>query len=263
MMGIGKWTIGGWIMRILITNDDGIMSEGIYALAKELEKDNDVTIVAPEAQRSAQSHAITLNKPLVVKEVKLEGLKSKAYSISGTPADCVRASMEMLVDEKIDMVFSGINMGLNSGMDILYSGTVSAAIEANIFNKPAIAISAELIDGKINYEIAAKLARKVLEETKDYLLKTNMVLNINTPFELDDIEKEIKICKIGGVIYDYYYMDTNENGEKVLKLKGRKESKLVEGTDRYYLSKGYATLTPLLYDLNNFELLEQVRDWFK
>lgn len=250
-------------MRILITNDDGIMSDGIYALAKELEKDNDVTIVAPESQRSAQSHAITLNKPLVVKEVKLEGLKSKAYSISGTPADCVRASMEMLVDENIDIVFSGINMGLNSGMDILYSGTVSAAIEANIFNKPAIAISAEWKDDKINNDIAAKLARKVLEETKDYLLKTNIVLNINTPLELDDIEKEIRICKVGGVIFDYYYLDTDENGEKILKLKGRKESQFIEGTDRYYLSKGYATMTPLLYDLTNFELLEQVRDWFK
>lgn len=250
-------------MKILITNDDGIMSDGIFALAKELEKDNDVTIVAPEVQKSAQSHAITLNKPLVVKEIKLEGLKSKAYSISGTPADCVRAGMEILVDENIDVVFSGINMGLNSGMDILYSGTVSAAIEANIFNKPAIAISAECIDGKANYEIASKYAIKVLEETKEELLSTNIVLNINTPLELEDIEKEIKICKIGGVIFDYYYMDTNENGENVLKLKGRKESLPTEGTDRYYLSKGYATLSPLHYDLTNFKLLEEVRDWFR
>lgn len=248
-------------MKILITNDDGIMAEGIYALAKELEKDNEVTIVAPESQRSAQSHAITLHKPLTIKEVKLEGLNSKAYSISGTPADCVRASMELIVDKNIDIVFSGINAGFNAGMDILYSGTVSAAIEANIFNKPAIAVSTQWVEDKFNYEIAAKYARKILEETKDYLLKTNIVLNLNTPYELDSIDKEIKICKIGGVIYDYYYIEQSENDEKVLKLKGRKETEFLEGTDRYYLSKGYPTLTPLHYDLTNFDLIESVKGW--
>ena len=132
-------------MRILLTNDDGVMAEGIYALAKELEKDHEVIIIAPETQRSAQSHAVTILQPLTVKEVKLDGLKSKAYSISGTPADCVRAGLEVLIDEPIDYVFSGINMGLNSGMDILYSGTVSAAIEANIYGIPSIAVSAEFL----------------------------------------------------------------------------------------------------------------------
>lgn len=250
-------------MRILITNDDGIMAEGIYALAKEMEKDNEVIIVAPEIQKSAQSHAITLNMPLIVKEVKLDGIKSKAYSISGTPADCVRASMEIIADEDIDLVLSGINMGLNSGMDILYSGTVSAAIEANIFNKPAIAISAEWVDGKINYDIAAKYARKVFEEAKEDLLKTNILLNINTPYDLNDVNKELKICKIGGVIFDYYYLEPGDNGEQILRLKGRKETKHGNGTDRYYLSQGYATLTPLHYDLTNFQLLEEVKNWFK
>ena len=135
-------------MKILLTNDDGIMAEGIQTLAKELEKEHEVIIVAPDIQKSAQSHAITLFKPLVIKTVKLEGIKGKAYSVNGTPADCVRAGIEALTDKPIDLVFSGINIGLNSGMDILYSGTVSAAIEASIYNMPSIAVSTEYTNQK-------------------------------------------------------------------------------------------------------------------
>lgn len=248
-------------MRILLTNDDGVMAEGIYALAKELEKDYEVIIVAPETQRSAGSHAITLFQPLVVKEVELKGLKSKAYSISGTPADCVRVGLEALSDGPIDMVFSGINIGLNSGMDILYSGTVSAAIEANIYKIPSIAVSAEWINGDAKFNMAAKYAKSILENVKNNLRKSNIVININVPYRDEENINGIKVCKIGGVIYDYYFMDQNENGEKVLRLKGRQETKIEEDTDRYYLNQGYITLTPLHYDLTNFQLLEEVKTW--
>ena len=248
-------------MRILLTNDDGIMAEGIYTLAKELEKDHELIIIAPETQRSAQSHAITLFQPLVVKEVKLEGLKSKAYSISGTPADCVRAGMEVLAEGPIDLVFSGINIGLNSGMDILYSGTVSAAIEANIYKIPSIAVSAEWINGNVDFQIAAKYARQILESSKVKLKESNIVLNINTPYLKPEEIKGIQVCKIGGAIYDYYFMEHNEYGEKTLNLRGRKEMGVEEDTDRYYLSQGYVTVTPLHYDLTNFRLLEEVKGW--
>lgn len=250
-------------MRILLTNDDGILADGIYTIAKELEKDYEVIIVAPETQKSAQSHAITLHKPLIIKEVKLEGIKSKAYSISGTPADCVRAGIEAIVKDKIDLVVSGINLGLNSGMDIIYSGTVSAAIEANIYNIPSIAISAEWMNGTANYAIAAKYAKKVLEQSKAKILNTNIVLNLNTPYELNDTNKELKVCTIGGAIFDYYFLEEQENGERILTLKGRKDTEHEEGTDRYYLEKGYATITPLKYDLNNFNLLDSVKNWFE
>lgn len=250
-------------MRILLTNDDGIMAEGLYTLAKELEKDYEVIIVAPEIQRSAQSHAITLFQPLVVKEVELEGLKSKAYSISGTPADCVRVAIDVLAEGPVDYVFSGINIGLNSGMDILYSGTVSAAIEANIYKIPSIAVSAEFKDGNANFKLAAKYAKEIFENTKNKLKESNIVLNINTPYRDEEEIKGTKVCKIGGVIYDYYFMEQNEKGEKVLKLKGRRDSKIEEDTDRYYLQQGYVTITPLHYDLTSFNLLEEVRDWIE
>lgn len=247
-------------MRILLTNDDGIMAEGIQTLAKELEKEHEVIIVAPDIQRSAQSHAITLFKPLVVKELELEGIKAKAYSITGTPADCVRAGMEALADGPIDLVFSGINIGLNSGMDILYSGTVSAAIEASIYNIPSIAVSTEYIDDKANFNIAAKYASKVLKLAIPEILGTNIVLNINTPYREDDL-KGIKVCRIGDVIYDYYFEGENGDGEKILQAEGRRDISFTKDTDRYYLSKGYATITPLHYDLTNFETLEEVESW--
>lgn len=250
-------------MRILLTNDDGIMADGIYTMAKELEKDYEVIIIAPETQKSAQSHAITLHKPLIIKEVNLSGIKSKAYSVSGTPADCVRAGIDAIIKDKIDLVVSGINLGLNSGMDIIYSGTVSAAVEANIYSIPSIAVSAEWMQGTANYKIAAKYAKKILEETKEKLLKSKLLLNINTPYELNDVNKELKVCPIGGAILDYYFMEEQENGERSLTLKGRRETQLEEGTDRYYLSKGFATLTPLRYDLSNFNLIDIVSEWFE
>lgn len=249
-------------MKILLTNDDGIMADGIQILAKELEKEHEVVIVAPDIQKSAQSHAITLFKPLVVKEVELEGIKAKAYSISGTPADCVRAGMEALTDGPVDLVFSGINIGLNSGMDILYSGTVSAAIEASIYNIPSIAVSTEYIDEKANFDIAAKYANKVLGLVIPKIMGTNIVLNINTPYTKNDV-KGIKVCRVGDAIYDYYFEGKNGDGEKFLQSKGRRNINLTEDTDRYFLSKGYATVTPLHYDLTNFKTLEQVKHWLE
>ena len=130
-------------MKILLTNDDGVHALGIYALAKVLEKEHDVIIVAPSEQKSASSHAITIRNPLYMGETQLDGIKSKAYWVKGTPADCVKLFFEKINNEKIDFVISGINDGYNLGTDVLYSGTVSAAIEANIYNIPSIAVSTD------------------------------------------------------------------------------------------------------------------------
>lgn len=250
-------------MRLLLVNDDGINSEGIHKLAKEMEKEHEVTIVAPSDERSAQSHALTLRKPLIVKEVKLEGIKSKAYSVSGTPADCVRIAVDSLIKEPIDMVLSGINKGLNVGMDVLYSGTVSAAIEANMYSIPSIALSAQWDDGNINYNLAVKFGKYIIEKMKDKLINENMLISINTPFLENETQvKGIKVCKIGGIVYDYYIMEEGEiKGERVIKADGRRRNIDEEDTDRYYISQGYVTITPLQYDLTNFDLIDKVESW--
>jgi 5'-nucleotidase len=249
-------------MRLLLVNDDGIYAEGLNILARELEKEYDLTIVAPEEQKSAQSQAITISNPLIVREVELDGIKSKAYSVSGTPADCVRIALDKLVDEEVDIVISGINQGLNAGMDVLYSGTVSAAIEANIYNIPAMALSAEWLDGKIDYELIARHGMEILNQTKKDFIENNIILNVNAPYLNGEKVNGIKVCEIGGAIYDYYLEENNSNGDRVLKLHGRGDGVLEEGTDRYYLSKGYITITPLHYNLTNFNLLGTVESWF-
>ncbi len=250
-------------MKLLLTNDDGVFAEGLHILAKTLEKDYELLIVAPENQKSAASHSITISDSLLVKKVELLGIKSNAYSVSGTPADCVRIALDKLVDGEIDMVLSGINMGLNLGMDVLYSGTVSAAIEANTYKIPSIAISAEYKDEKAYYETAAKYVKYVLEKAKENYIGDNIVLNVNTPCLNEEKVKGIKVCKIGEVIYDYYFIENdNHNGDMTLKLKGRENKQFEEGTDRYFLEAGYTTITPLYYDLTNFKLMEEVRNWF-
>lgn len=247
-------------MRILLTNDDGIMAEGIHTLAKELEKMHEVIIIAPDIERSAQSQAITIGSALIVKEVQLEGLKSLSYSISGTPADCVRVGFDKLIEDEIDMVISGTNKGTNAGMDILYSGTVSAAIEANIYNKPSIAISAEVKNGNCRFDLAAKYASIVLEKTKEGHKHSNLLLNVNVPF-IEEEPKGINVCRIGDTILDYYVMKISKEGLKSLEIEGRKEIEYTKGTDRYFLNDGYVTVTPLNYDLTNFELLGRVEEW--
>lgn len=249
-------------MRILLVNDDGIHAEGINKLAMELEKEHQVIIVAPDDERSAQSHALTLRKPLVVKEVKLEGINSKAYSVSGTPADCVRIAIDKLLEGPVDMVISGINKGLNVGMDVLYSGTVSAAIEANLYGIPSMALSAQWSEGNVNYEVAIKYGKIILDKMKDELLKNKMIISINTPYLDEDKVKGIKVCKVGGIVYDYYLVEEGEiKGQTTFKAGGRERKNPEEGTDRFYVAQGYVTITPLQYNLTNFDLIEKVESW--
>lgn len=248
-------------MRILLTNDDGVFAPGILSLAKELEKNHEVTIVAPEHENSGKSHAITINQALLVKEVKLEGVKAKAYSISGTPADCIRASMDKLIEDKIDFVFSGTNLGYNAGLDIMYSGTVSAAIEANVFNIPSIAVSSQWVNGEAKFDTASRHAVEIFEKVADKIKGRTMLLNINSPYLEYDEVSGIKVCEIGGPIYDYYFMKEGEDGEISLKLEGRNKIKFEQGTDRYYLKKNFVTVTPLIYDLTNRRLIEEVNSW--
>ncbi len=251
-------------MRLLLVNDDGIDAIGIQTLAKELEKDHELVIVAPEGQRSATSHAITLTQPILVKKVEIPGIKSKAYSISGSPADCVRVALDKLVDGQVDVVLSGINFGLNIGADILYSGTVSAAIEGNLYKIPAMAFSCELGEEPNCFETAAKYAKNIFEKVKDDLVENNIVLNVNFPCRKEEDIKGIKVCKIGGVVYDYYFVESrNGEDEVTLAIKGRHNEGIEEETDRAYLRQGYITVTPLHYDLTNYRLMEKVQDWMQ
>jgi 5'-nucleotidase len=250
-------------MRLLITNDDGINAKGIYALAKELQKNHEVIIVAPDNERSACGHSITLSRPLIVREVLLDGLKSKAYSVDGTPSDCVKIAINELIDGEIDMVVSGINKGLNLGTDVLYSGTVSAAIEAAIYKIPSMAVSMAVKENIENYEMAAKYAGEILLKAKENNIKNDIVLNVNVPLLKENEIKGIKVCKIGSRLYTNCYIKTiGENNETQYQIKGELKDIHDEYSDTLYFKEGYVTVTPLHYDLTNFKILNDVSEWF-
>lgn len=249
-------------MKLLISNDDGVHAEGIYILAKELEKEHEVIIAAPDDQRSACGHSITLTRPLVIKQIELKGLKSKAYSIDGTPADCIRVAVDKLVDGGVDMVVSGINKGVNLGTDVIYSGTVSAAIEAAIYKIPSIAISSEFRGKEENYELAAKTVLDILRRVETKTIKDDMVLNINIPLGAEADIKGIKVCKIGSRTYNNCFIEKkDEQGNLSYEIIGTVNDNYDADTDVDYFKQGYITLTPLHYDLTNFRILNEVEKW--
>ena len=249
-------------MRILLTNDDGYFAPGIRTLAKELAKQHDVVLVAPEKEHSGQSHAITIHHSLVVKKVVIDGLDIDAYSVSGTPADCVRAGIDKIVPWRPDVIFSGCNLGYNAGMDIIYSGTVSAALEGVLLGIPSVAVSAEWVDGDAMFETAATIGCRIFEKVKDSFLSNPepTVLNINVPYLPVDEVKGVRVADIGENAYDYYF-EEEVDGERILSLKGRSKMEFKEGTDRYFLKQGYATLTPVIYGSADLEVMDRLTSW--
>lgn len=251
-------------MKILITNDDGIESEGIIALAKEFEADNEVVIVAPNTQRSAAGHSITINRPIVVKEVKIDGLKSKAYSIDGTPADCVKIGIEKIYKGKFDFILSGVNFGTNLGSDVIYSGTVSAAIEGSIYKIPSIAVSMEIGDGKMDYKLAAQFTREVVLIAFQNNIGRDIVLNVNIPAIPLEAIKGIKVSELGNRIYTNCYIETTLSDNSIgYRIEGSPIDDDIIDTDVYNFKKGFITVTPLHYDLTNYKILEGVETWFE
>jgi 5'-nucleotidase len=229
-----------------------------------MEKDNEVLVVAPDEQKSASGHSITINRPIIVKEVKIEGIKSRAFSVNGTPADCVKIAMEKLLEDRVDVVMSGINHGLNVGTDVIYSGTVSAAIEGVIYKIPSMAVSMDVNNNDESLETAAKYANEILLNACRNNIKNDIVLNVNMPANMDKGIKGIKVCQLGNRIYTNCYIEAAvENNEVGFRLQGEVCDELDENTDVHYIKEKFITVTPLHYDLTNFKVLNEVDGWFR
>ena len=238
-------------MNILITNDDGIRADGIIELAKELAKTHNIYVVAPDTQRSATGHAITIHNPIMVNKEYIDDNIS-AYSISGTPADCVKIGVEALFKEvNIDMVLSGINNGPNLGTDVIYSGTVSAAIEGFVQNKPSIAFSLnEFNVSKEVYSQVSKHASKIVNDIKDKL-------NI-----LNGEVKGTKITRLGERKYENVLEErVSPHGKRYFWIGGKvKELEQENDSDIIAIEEGYITITPVNIDMTNNKKIEILKN---
>ncbi len=251
------------MLNILVTNDDGIHAKGINFLVKTLSKIAKVYVCAPDTQKSACGHGITVASPITIKEVQMD-CAEMAWKISGTPADCVKLSIKQLLDRdiKIDLVFSGINHGPNLGTDTLYSGTVSGAIEGLICGVRAVAVS--LNSHKPTYfESAEEIILKAAEIAFEKLDK-NTILNINVPnLPLNQI-KGIKVTRLGAREYDEWFeLRQSPAGIDYVWYSGAPVwyENMDEDIDVIAIQNDYISITPMHYDLTNFALIEEVKTW--
>jgi len=232
-------------MHILIANDDGIFANGIRMLVREaLKSGHRVTVFAPDSQRSAASHAFTLAAPLHVKKVEYDGVP--AYSVDGTPADCVRLGLYLTREDPVDCVLTGINNGSNRGAAILYSGTVGAALESSLCGVPAVAVSlCSHLDRQ--YEDAARLGIKTLEWAMKHPLPRGEVYNLNVPYGVP--VKGIKSATVSNeYIYPPLYDETPDGGYIVANCENDLPE-TDENSDLLVTGAGYASLSIITWNM--------------
>ena len=243
-------------MLILLTNDDGIHSAGLQALADELQHIGRVAIAAPDRERSAIGHALTLHSPLRAEEIMPD-----RWAISGTPTDAVSLGIQGLLKEKPDLVVSGINKGGNMGDDLTYSGTVAAAMEATLMGVPAMAVS---YAGK-NFQYddfadSAKVAGKLVEVIIEHGLPADTFINVNVP---ETSPKGICVTRQGKRIYDDAVIQNQDpRGRTYYWIgAGKLDFQHLDGTDFHAVHNGYVSVTPLHLDLTNYNAIDRLRQW--
>ena len=247
---------------ILVTNDDGVDSPGLSALARALKGVDAVCVIAPNRNWTAAGHTKTLDRPLRVTEITLPGSRLAAYSSDGSPSDCVALGFLGLAPERPRLVVSGINTGPNMGSDITYSGTVSAAMEGVVSGVPAIAVSlADYYEWDFRYaaSFAARLARRVLREG----LESDVLLNVNVPRGRRADIRGVKVTRLGRREYnDELIRRKDPFGRDYYWIGGAPPSGAGEpGTDIHAVEAGYVSVTPIELDLTNHDLLEQIASW--
>lgn len=245
-------------MKILIANDDGIQATGINTLARTLCDEHEVYIVAPDQERSAAGHALTLNTPIRVREVNIGIGVAKAYAISGTPADCIKMGITSILDVKPDLVISGINHGPNLGSDVLYSGTVSAAMEGAVLGYPSIAISlADLYGNSYDFQPTADFMKKFLRKIHNINFPKKTILNINVPEgKLKDMGG-VCVVKLGTRMYtNAYEKRFDPRGKVYYWMAGEPINENHEpGTDISAVLQNKISITPVTFEMTHKSIM--------
>ena len=243
---------------ILITNDDGINAPGLAALSGMLSSMADCYTVAPDRERSASGHSLTIDRPLRVTE-----LGPRRFSLSGTPTDCVAIGVSRILPRRPDLIVSGINNGPNLGDDITYSGTVSAAMEGTIMNIPSIAVSINATNGSVpEFETAARVALEVSEMVLREHLPYDTLLNVNVPNLPHDRLMGTRLTRQGKRVYEGAIQDSPSPwGEKYYWIGGGTPYwEHAEDTDMSAVMDGFVSITPLHMDLTNYTALDMIRE---
>ncbi len=244
-------------MKILVSNDDGYLATGIKVLIAALEEVADVVVVAPDRNRSAASNSLTLSVPLRVSEVA-----PGRYKVDGTPSDCVHLALTGFLDFVPDLVVSGVNHGANLGDDVIYSGTVAAAMEGRFLGLPTIAVS--LVGNELqHFETAAAIASELVQKIERAPLASDVVLNLNVPNVALDELKGIKATRLGfRHKSEQILKDTDPYGRPIYWVGPAGEGQDAgEGTDFFAVKQGFASVTPLKVDLTRYSAIDDLSDW--
>ncbi len=241
-------------MHILISNDDGVSAPGIEALAREMKTIASVDVIAPDRNQSGSSHALTLHRPLHVRK-----LANNFYCVDGTPTDCVHMGLTGLFETPADIVVSGLNKGANLGDDVLYSGTVAAAMEGRFLGFPALAFSmvGQLIK---HYDTGAVIARQIIQQLRPNILPAKTILNINIPdVPLADI-KGIKVTRLGARHIAEPLIKSQDPRGNTLYWIGPpgNASDAGSGTDFYAVAQHCVSVTPLSFDMTHYKVFDNL-----
>ena len=249
-------------LSILISNDDGILSEGIAALARELQQIATITIVAPESQQSAVGHAITVHRPLRVREVR-KGNEIFGYAVDGTPADCVKLAIGHILPQKPDLVVSGINHGSNTAISVIYSGTVSAATEGTILGIPSFAVSLTSFEANADFSYAAKFARNLATLVAQKGLPKGTLLNVNVPPVPENEIQGAVITKQGKSVWNDEFEARRDPGNReYFWLKGDLvELDVDDDIDQRAILNNKVSITPIQFDLTNYAMIDELKKW--
>ena len=248
-------------MRILLTNDDGIYAPGIAALKRQMSVLGEVMIVAPDAQRSATAHSITIERPLRVREVYIDG-ELFGHAVDGSPADCVKIGVRQILDAPPDLVLSGINPGTNVGINVLYSGTVAAALEGAILGITSAAVSLAAAE-RPDFAAASQVALRVIRGILGHNPPSGSLFNINLPDCPADAIKGVAVSRQSVVSYeDEFDVRVDPRGGRYYWMTGRmRKHDAAEDSDVVRLHSGFVTVTPLYYDLTDEKALDEISRW--
>ena len=246
------------LLKVLLTNDDGVHAPGLLALMKRVAEVAEVVVVAPDRERSAVGHALTLHHPL-----RAARLGENVFSVDGTPTDCVNLGIHSLISFRPDLVISGVNRGGNVCDDVTYSGTVAAALEATLMGIPAIAVSLVTREAGEHYEVAAGVAARLAQTVMEKGLPPDTFLNVNVPDLPAELLKVPLITSQGKRSYEGTIVDKVDPRGRSYYWIGTADLSFqdIPGSDYHAVSRGHVSITPMHIDLTNYASIETLKGW--